>query len=107
MSMYATAWAMTQPAGSPLERLLLILLADCADDDGLGRVDLARLAERAVCDAVDLADAVADLQERGIIALGGTAEEGAAAVELCLVPLWRASGSPRRPIATLGKRRRA
>ena len=58
MSMAATAWAFETPAAeSPLERLLLILMADDTDSAGVCCTDMPVIADRA-CISLDVAAGV-------------------------------------------------
>lgn len=66
----ATCWALdAAEAQSPAERLILLLLADGADEFGLAIVDLPRLAGRALCTPDRMAAIVTELERRGILRL--------------------------------------
>lgn len=107
MGAHSVAWAMKHPVRTPLERLVLMLIADCTEDEGWGRVDLARLAGTAVCDPLALSDVLIDLQERGLVSLEGFEAAAGEAFEFCLVPLWREAGSQSKPSVRAGKRPRS
>lgn len=71
MSMKAVSWAWDQKAGSTEAKLVLVLLADAAGDDGrLSLKDklIDLLAERAEIDHARLGEHLAWLSGRGLIA---------------------------------------
>lgn len=68
MCLEATVWAMETPAAkSPLDRLLLILLADCTDHFGSIVVDVSALAAQACTERSVVVDWISRMVERGIL----------------------------------------
>lgn len=68
MSIAATAWAFsTLTPQDPLERLLLILLADDTDEFGVCVTDLDLIARTACLHRSGVETALAELQERGVL----------------------------------------
>jgi DNA-binding MarR family transcriptional regulator len=66
MSHKATAWAFQQPARSPTHKLILILLADWADETGLAWPKQATLARNAECSVSTIHRVLADLEADGL-----------------------------------------
>jgi hypothetical protein len=62
MSHRATAWAFKQPARSPTHKLVLILLADWADETGLAWPKQATIAKNAECSIRTVNRILADLE---------------------------------------------
>lgn len=68
MTIAATAWAFSTPAPQgPLERLLLILLADDTDEFGVCITDLDVIARTACLPRDGVEAALAVLEERGVL----------------------------------------
>lgn len=67
MSAEASVWAMGLRGLSPLERLILIYLAEQAAMDGWWRGDRARLADQIEVDILSVHDALRALEGRGVI----------------------------------------
>jgi hypothetical protein len=63
MSHRATAWAFKQPARSPVHKLVLILLADWADEAGFAWPKQATLATNANCSVRTINRVLADLED--------------------------------------------
>jgi len=76
MTLAATVWAVETPAAkTPVERLLLILLADATDDHGVCVTRLAGLAETARMGLDEVRLCIAGLRRRGVLC-GLTPVEG-------------------------------
>ena len=73
MSSNASAWAANQVAGGPLQKLVLLTLADSAAMDGWWRGDIADLARRCETGAAEVRAALMDLRGRGVVKLEGDA----------------------------------
>ena len=73
MSVEVTTWAMTQTAGSSLNKLILIALSDWADMGGAWVLNVPKLAAFTESSEGDIEDALSDLSERGLVAIVGAA----------------------------------
>lgn len=67
MSVYASGWAWAQNVGSPVGKLVLIALADYADDDGLCWPGFAHVAEKAECSELTVKRQVKALEDAGLL----------------------------------------
>ncbi|QHO90302.1 hypothetical protein CWT12_01635 [Actinomyces sp. 432] len=67
MSFKALAWAMKVRGVRPMDRLVLVSVADNAQPDGVAIVDLDRLAEQVEVSSDTLAKCFARLSESGLL----------------------------------------
>jgi len=72
VSVQAYVWAMGQNAGGPLEKLVLLTLADWAAMDGVWQFNDEKLTAFCECSSANLESAIHTLQLRGLlVAVGG------------------------------------
>jgi hypothetical protein len=71
MSISACAWAMDQRPQTSLHKLVLLLIADEADPDGLAFLDVPNLARLALVTGQRLSLVINELEQDGFIARTG------------------------------------
>lgn len=69
MSVQSLAWAWRQNTGSPLKKLLLIILSDQVDDRGRANFDPEDVAYLAGCDVGSANLCVIDLESDGLLSI--------------------------------------
>jgi hypothetical protein len=74
MSTAATAWAWRRRGLTPIERLVLLTLADAASSEGECRVPFSDLREMTELNDCDLTNALAELKRRGLITPGAAVD---------------------------------
>jgi hypothetical protein len=67
MTISATAWAFSQTGISPAAKLVLIMMSDCADDEGIAIVEPTRLASMCQMTLDELRKVFQDLIHRGTL----------------------------------------
>lgn len=72
MSLSATVWAMEQVCRSPLEKLALIYLSDRVGENGRCDTSIANMEQFCCAPEAELATAILDLDERGLLQLFGS-----------------------------------
>lgn len=85
MTVHASVWAAQQTAGGPLNKLILMFLADWTDQTGFrdlsGAHGLKALAESCEVPELAIEDALKDLAARGLLKFEGSGVQMAAAAQ--------------------------